>query len=1683
MPGMKPKVRKVQTSLVADFDDQLWPINVALLILAGFVAGIIIATSDFHDPRLLYNGWVRLASVGLMTLVLFLGVMYLQGKMLRRLQLCILLSLLFHLVLLVYLHDQYLALLAEREKEDDTRVVQDFKQITVPDYNWQQFDDPETRQFFEEPIEHEAPKPMEPEAVKRKADQAPMPTEQEAVDEPQTPQIEQPNPAITERVELSAPRRADAAAGGQVSRQEWKHRPQPNEPIPEPEITTRPREAQAATVPEAKIAPRKRQETQFQVDQRQTFEEIASTRTQQIQVKMARQANRPEEIPDTPTTPVPTRQTRQAAEIPRTEALTPDPAEVARQPVKIEVRHEPIRMTARRQAAAPRVVRQTAEADATTPPSEALAMATSRQRAAEQPPQATRATRPVPSRRPTDAAIPREVNRPQKEAVASTTQTTPQVNPANLRIPNRAGSATSPSPVKVLQQAVNRTVQPAPGAVVQSAVRRQQESSQPSSTPRADRPTRLARAQETPQLPAEQMAPTAIASKAPTPAEATVPTAQPRAAAVNRSASSPTQVQTEAPGRALPAMTSAAQLPSAIAVRRPTAVQQRQPGTDAAPSRPTTLARADAGTRLPSTALEMKAALSETPAAQGTTAPSKVAHVPNSAAVRQAGARPAQGDTTAAAGAAEMAIGATQVVARAGQQRATGDNRPTAYANAPAPRMARSPVKAASLAVAGAAEASPVPPSHAPAGSEGEAAPAVTMKASAAKRGGTLNPTAPQPTMGVGPAGSSGTPGPVGIAQTSRMTRIESTATAIAGGGTPKPGRTTGGEISPDATAEPTAVAVVTESGGKSQQASILAPVSGARQHIAGLPGAVQSQPMAGAAASLTDHGATMPEAVARRSTASQKEPGENSVAPARTVTMKRSRVGADLPTAAAETEMVLETGTGGVTVAQGPSPSTLEKGPSATVRQAAADVAVAQRTAAAGSEESGLGSARVVALAGKARETGGDIPTPSAGRTAPALGRTTAVAVAAAPSDAEPAAEQLAGGPDAESGASEPSGPPTTSVATAAVAREAGGVASAGPSEATGELAGPEGGAVTIDQTNRAARLDALPDATAAGAAAGPRRTMGALEAPGDSTAAAELADAGPSSGGADAAPDIAAHANVQRPQSQSFGLPGNLMAGTAVDSATESGPAATTPGKVAGQRRLPRGNEPGPSLAADVGRGPVRRLNAPGLPQGASEAIAEEPVASSPTSLPGEAMVAAEGTGAGEPSRREGGLPVQIAAMAGPGGLSDDPSLEVGLVSRQARRESEIVHTVSRRFVVERSGGHTAIDGRVREEPAKAFRQRDVGNRGQVAQSRGGTEGTEKAVEMGLDYYARNQFPDGRWSLHELPPDARHEDDALGRMKSDSAATGLALLSYLGAGYTHLDEKHRGSVKRGLDWLVRNQKEDGDLFGKAGGTSYARFYSHGIATMALCEAYGMTKDPELREPARKAVDYILKHQHPERGGWRYRPGEESDTSVTGWQMMALKSAQMAGLDVPDKALKGIDHWLDLAENPGGDGRYVYNPYAKKDEQLEGRKPSRAMTAEAMLMRMYLGYNRDDPKLIAGAEYLKKNLPAVGTKDRSLRDCYYWYYATQAMFHMQGDYWKAWNDNLRPLAQRSQIEEGPLAGSWHPKDPVPDRWGHAGGRHYVTGMHLLMLEVYYRHLPLFKELGGPPEAAEPSEP
>ncbi len=127
-------------------------------------------------------------------------------------------------------------------------------------------------------------------------------------------------------------------------------------------------------------------------------------------------------------------------------------------------------------------------------------------------------------------------------------------------------------------------------------------------------------------------------------------------------------------------------------------------------------------------------------------------------------------------------------------------------------------------------------------------------------------------------------------------------------------------------------------------------------------------------------------------------------------------------------------------------------------------------------------------------------------------------------------------------------------------------------------------------------------------------------------------------------------------------------------------------------------------------------------------------------------------------------------------------------------------------------------------------------------------------------------------------------------------------------------------------------------------------------------------------------------------------------------------------------------------------------------------------MTAVGLLMRLYTGWRRDRTEMINGAKYLRDRLPEVGSQSDPKRDTYYWYYATQVMFHMGGEYWEAWNARLHPILTKSQVTTGPMAGSWHPIAPVADRWAPHGGRLYVTTLNLLSLEVYYRHLPIYED-------------
>ncbi|MCA9190677.1 MAG: hypothetical protein KDB03_02905 [Planctomycetales bacterium] len=344
-----------------------------------------------------------------------------------------------------------------------------------------------------------------------------------------------------------------------------------------------------------------------------------------------------------------------------------------------------------------------------------------------------------------------------------------------------------------------------------------------------------------------------------------------------------------------------------------------------------------------------------------------------------------------------------------------------------------------------------------------------------------------------------------------------------------------------------------------------------------------------------------------------------------------------------------------------------------------------------------------------------------------------------------------------------------------------------------------------------------------------------------------------------------------------------------------------------------------------------------------------------------------------------------------------------------------------------------------------------RDSTKRTELAQQLGGTRESEAAVELALAWLAEHQLPSGAWSLvHSAGP-------CNGRCSGDGsperfapAATGLSLLAFLGAGYTHRNGKYRDTVRRGLYFLQQIQ-ENTPQGGSFLFQSERGMYNHGIAAFAICEAYQMTDDPELENAAQQATQFITSAQGYH-GGWGYLPKAPGDLTISGWQIMALKSASSAGLDVPPTNILNIDPFLDSQT----DELKTYYGYRKPD-----RSPT--CTAIGLLIRLFRDWSHTDPRILEGAEFLHDTGPAVS-------DVYFNYYTTLFLFHIGGPLWESWNPRVRDFLVNTQATAGHESGSWYFDNP----FGREGGRLYTTAMAAMTLEVYYRFSPLYQQSERP---------
>jgi hypothetical protein len=265
-----------------------------------------------------------------------------------------------------------------------------------------------------------------------------------------------------------------------------------------------------------------------------------------------------------------------------------------------------------------------------------------------------------------------------------------------------------------------------------------------------------------------------------------------------------------------------------------------------------------------------------------------------------------------------------------------------------------------------------------------------------------------------------------------------------------------------------------------------------------------------------------------------------------------------------------------------------------------------------------------------------------------------------------------------------------------------------------------------------------------------------------------------------------------------------------------------------------------------------------------------------------------------------------------------------------------------------------------------------------------------------------------------------------------------------------------------------MTSQDEDG-VFGTRATHSF--IYNHAIATLAMCEAYWMTRNPRYKKPAQEGLNFLAMARNPYLA-WRYEPrGGENDTSVTGWCVMALKSGKFAGLEVDPAALDGARLWIDKMTDPQF-GQVGYNFTGGVPSRPEGKQDrfppekSQSMTAVGVLSRIFLGEDPRTSEPIRKGADLCVALPPVWNPDDGSIDMYYWYYGTLAMFQVGGAPWKKWNAAMVPAIVKSQHQKGSGArtGSWDPLGV----WGDDGGRVYSTAVMVMCLEVYYRYERVF---------------
>ena len=371
------------------------------------------------------------------------------------------------------------------------------------------------------------------------------------------------------------------------------------------------------------------------------------------------------------------------------------------------------------------------------------------------------------------------------------------------------------------------------------------------------------------------------------------------------------------------------------------------------------------------------------------------------------------------------------------------------------------------------------------------------------------------------------------------------------------------------------------------------------------------------------------------------------------------------------------------------------------------------------------------------------------------------------------------------------------------------------------------------------------------------------------------------------------------------------------------------------------------------------------------------------------------------------------------------------------------------------ERLSGHFSASG-----GRGSFGNRGGGGRKLMVKRHGGSKATENGVDSALRWLAYHQETDGHWDAKKY---------AAGE-KTDTAVTSLALLAFLGAGHTEKVGEYKDCVKRAVEWLKNKQAANGLIFDTTdAGGHRGEGYPGAIATLAMAEAAAMSNLPETRGAAQKAINYCTETHQASEGfdklGWRYHAKMEGDTSVTGWYVMALKSAKVAGLHVNHASFDGAIKYLDSVEHKGAGGDPGYAPASTYWYTVSNAHEAHSLTAIGCLCRQILGWKKEDLQASVEGFVAKGGVPTWGGNGGEV-DLYYWYYGTLCAFQQGGDLWAKWNEALKTALLANQCKDGDNSGSWDPVGAFSMEWGRVG----ETALGALCLEVYYRYARLYSD-------------